>query len=151
MSAKTIVEKILSAHAGRDARAGDVVIAGIDVAMAGDASGPLTLDYFEKMGGTGVFDPARIVMVMDHYLPCPNQAVSKLQDRVRAFHRKGWCTLFDLGEGICHHLLPEKGYTKPGTIVVGADSHSITYGAFNCLGTGLGRRKPPAPWQLTPE
>ena len=138
MGNKTIIEKILTAHSGQDARAGDVVISTVDVAMAGDASGPLTLDYFEKMEGTGVFDPSKVVIVLDHYLPCPNQAVSKLQDRVRAFHRKGWCTLFDLGEGICHHVLPEKGYTKPGTVVVGADSHSITYGAFNCLGTGLG-------------
>ncbi len=138
MPGMTVVEKILSAHAGSPARAGDVVMADVDVAMAGDASGPLTLDYFEAMNGRSVFDPAKVVMVMDHYLPCPNEAVSRLHDRVRAFHAKGLCTLFELGEGICHHVLPERGYTKPGRVVVGADSHSITYGAFNCLGTGLG-------------
>lgn len=138
MAGMTIVEKILSEHAGHDARAGDVVISAIDVAMAVDASGPLTLDYFEQMGGKGVFDPAKVVMVLDHYLPCPNAAVALLQERVRDFHRKGLCTLYELGEGICHHVLPEKGYVKPGTVVVGADSHSITYGAFNCLGMGLG-------------
>lgn len=138
MAGMTIVEKILSEHAGHGARAGDVVISAIDVAMAVDASGPLTLDYFEQMGGKGVFDPAKVVMVLDHYLPCPNAAVALLQERVRDFHRKGFCTLYELGEGICHHVLPEKGYVKPGTVVAGADSHSITYGAFNCLGTGLG-------------
>jgi 3-isopropylmalate/(R)-2-methylmalate dehydratase large subunit len=134
----TIVEKILSAHAGGDARSGNVVTASIDYALALDSSGPLTLDYYEEMGGKSVFDPSRVLMVLDHYLPCPSQAMSRLQDRVRAFHKKGCCTLFELGEGICHHLLPEKGYTKPGRLIVGADSHTITHGAFNCLGTGLG-------------
>ena len=138
MSGMTVVEKIISAHAGGSARTGDVVTASIDYALALDASGPLTLDYFEEMEGQGVFDPSRVLMVLDHYLPCPSQAVSRLQDRVRAFHKKGFCTLFELGEGVCHHLLPEKGYTKPGRLIVGADSHTITYGAFNCLGAGLG-------------
>ncbi len=138
MTGRTVVEKIISAHANGPARSGDVVIASVDVAMALDASGPLTLDYYEQMGGTGVFDPAKVIMVMDHYSPCPNADVSRLQDKVRAFHRKGLCTLFELGEGICHHILPEQGYSKPGRIIVGADSHTITNGAFNCLGAGLG-------------
>jgi 3-isopropylmalate/(R)-2-methylmalate dehydratase large subunit len=90
------------------------------------------------MGGRSVFDPSRVLMVMDHYLPCPSVAMSHLQDRLRAFHKKGLCTLFEPGEGICHHLLPEKGYAQPGRLIVGADSHTITYGAFNCMGTGLG-------------
>jgi 3-isopropylmalate/(R)-2-methylmalate dehydratase large subunit len=115
-----------------------VVVARVDYALALDSSGPLTLDYFEEMWGRGVFDPARVLMVLDHYLPCPSQAMSGLQDRLRAFHKKGCCTLFELGEGICHRLLPEKGYAKPGRLIVGADSHTITLGAFNCLGTGLG-------------
>ncbi|GHV52844.1 3-isopropylmalate dehydratase large subunit [Deltaproteobacteria bacterium] len=138
MSGMTMIEKILSAHTGQRAAAGDIVVSPVDAALALDASGPLTLDYYEAMGGTGVFDPQKIIMVMDHYVPCANAAVSRLQDRVREFHRKGNCVLYDLGEGICHHIMPEKGHVKPGTVVVGADSHSITYGAFNCLGTGLG-------------
>jgi 3-isopropylmalate/(R)-2-methylmalate dehydratase large subunit len=138
MAGFTVVEKIISAHAGAPARRGDVVVATVDVAMALDASGPLTLDYFEQMGGTAVFDPAKVVMVMDHYTPCPSADMARLQDKVRAFHRQGMCTLFDLGEGICHHVLPERGYVKPGRIVVGADSHTISHGAFNCMGAGLG-------------
>ncbi len=138
MAGMTMVEQLLSAHSGQAARAGDVVVSTVDVALALDASGPLTLDYYEAMGGTAVFDPAKIVMVLDHYVPCSNAAVSRLQDRVRDFHRRGLCTLYELGEGICHHLLPEKGHARPGRVVVGADSHTTTHGAFNCLGTGLG-------------
>lgn len=113
-------------------------MASVDVVMATDGSGPLTLDFYEKMNGGGVFDPARVLMVLDHYVPCPNDKVARLHDRMRKFHRDGMCTLFELGEGICHQLLPEKGHVRPGALVIGGDSHSTTYGAFNCFGTGLG-------------
>jgi 3-isopropylmalate/(R)-2-methylmalate dehydratase large subunit len=138
VDAQTIAEKILSLHAGKAAYAGDVVMASVDVVMATDGSGPLTLDFFEKMEGKGVFDPARILMVLDHYVPCPNDKVARLHDRMRQFHKDGMCALFDLGEGICHQLLPERGYIRPGELVIGGDSHSTTYGALNCFGTGLG-------------
>jgi 3-isopropylmalate/(R)-2-methylmalate dehydratase large subunit len=136
--AQTIAEKILSSRAGKAVYAGDVAMASVDVVMATDGSGPLTLDFYEKMNGGGVFDPARVLMVLDHYVPCPNDKVARLHDRMRKFHRDGMCTLFELGEGICHQLLPEKGYIRPGALVIGGDSHSTTYGAFNSFGTGLG-------------
>jgi 3-isopropylmalate/(R)-2-methylmalate dehydratase large subunit len=138
MSGQTIVEKILSKHAGRDARAGETVIAKIDVAMATDGSGPLTLEFFKKMGGQRVFDPNKVLMVLDHYVPCPNDKVAALQDSMREFRDLGLCQLMELGEGICHQLLPEKGYVLPGGLIIGGDSHSTTYGAFNALGTGVG-------------
>jgi 3-isopropylmalate/(R)-2-methylmalate dehydratase large subunit len=136
--AQTIAEKILSSHASKAAHAGDVVMASVDVVMATDGSGPLALDFYEKMDGNGVFDVTRVLMVLDHYVPCPNDKVARLHDRMRRFHKDGMCTLFDLGEGICHQLLPEKGYIQPGALVIGGDSHSTTYGALNCFGTGLG-------------
>jgi 3-isopropylmalate/(R)-2-methylmalate dehydratase large subunit len=135
---QTIAEKILSSHAGKAVSAGEVVMAVVDVVMATDGSGPLTLDFYEKMEGRGVFDPERVLMVLDHYVPCPNDKVARLHDRMRKFQQDGMCPLFDLGEGICHQLLPEKGYIRPGALVIGGDSHSTTYGAFNCFGTGLG-------------
>lgn len=83
-------------------------------------------------------DPAQIIIVLDHYVPCPNDKVAHLHDTMRRFCSDTNCTLFHLGEGIGHQLLPEKGYIAPGTIVVGADSHAGTYGALNALGTGIG-------------
>jgi 3-isopropylmalate/(R)-2-methylmalate dehydratase large subunit len=135
---QTIAEKIFSAHADRPARAGESIVARVDAVMATDGSGPLALEFFQRMGGTRSFDGARILMVLDHYVPCPNDKVAALQDRMREFCRAGNGVLFELGEGICHQLLPERGYVRPGGLVIGGDSHSTTYGAFNALGIGVG-------------
>jgi len=138
MRGQTIAEKIFSQHAGKRVLAGDNIIATIDLAMATDGSGPLTLDFFRKMGGVKVFDPVKVVMVFDHYVPCPNDKVAAMQDDMRVFCHSGNGQLMELGEGICHQLLPEKGYVAPGALIIGGDSHSTTYGAFNALGTGVG-------------
>ncbi len=135
---QTVAEKIFSAHAGRPVYAGESVVARVDVVMATDGSGPLALDFFRKMGGTRTFDGTKVLMVLDHYVPCPNDKVAALQDQMREFARAGNAALFELGEGICHQLLPERGYVQPGSLVVGGDSHSTTYGAFNALGIGVG-------------
>lgn len=135
---QTIVEKIISSHCGYQVNAGSTVTASIDIAMANDGSGPLTIDIFNKMGKSKVWDPEKVFMVMDHYVPCPNDKVSRLHDMMREFCNNGNGQLFDLGEGICHQILPENGYIRPGQIAVGADSHSCTYGALNALGTGIG-------------
>jgi len=135
---KTIVEKIIGAHCGKPVAAGDTVVAPVDLAMATDGSGPLTIQLFREMGFSKVWDPEKVLMVLDHYVPCPNDKVAGLQDEMRSFCTEGNGVLFDLGEGICHQLLPEKGYIEPGSLVVGADSHSLTYGAFNAFGTGIG-------------
>ena len=135
---QTMAEKIFSSHCGRTVYAGETVIASIDLAMAMDGSGPLAIELFRQMKKNKLHDPAQLNMVLDHYVPCPNDKVSRLHDTMRRFCRHNNCTLFDLGEGIGHQLLPEKGYIRPGTIVVGADSHTGTYGALNALGTGIG-------------
>lgn len=138
MRGQTIVEKIFSSHTAGDVYAGDNIIAAIDIAMATDGSGPLTLELFKQMGGKTVFNPSKVIMVLDHYVPCPNDKVASLHDSMRAFAGQGCCRLLELGEGICHQLLPEKGLVRPGQLIVGGDSHSTTYGAFNAIGTGIG-------------
>lgn len=135
---QTIAEKIFSAHADRPVFAGESVVARVDAVMATDGSGPLALEFFQRMGGTRSFDGAKVLMVLDHYVPCPNDKVAALQDRMREFCRAGNGVLFELGEGICHQLLPERGHVRPGALVIGGDSHSTTYGAFNALGIGVG-------------
>jgi 3-isopropylmalate/(R)-2-methylmalate dehydratase large subunit len=135
---QTIAEKIISAHCGRRVYAGETVVAAVNLAMATDGSGPLAIELFNQMNQGGLQDPSRIIFVLDHYVPCPNDKVARLHDRMRRFCEDTGCTLFDLGEGIGHQLLPEKGYIAPGAMVVGADSHAGTYGALNALGTGIG-------------
>lgn len=135
---QTIAEKIFSAHADRPTYAGETIVARVDVVMATDGSGPLALEFFRRMGGTRTFDGTKVLMVLDHYVPCPNDKVAALQDQMREFARAGNAVLFELGEGVCHQLLPERGYVLPGSLVVGGDSHSTTYGAFGALGIGVG-------------
>ena len=135
---QSIAEKIISSHCGHAVYAGETVVASIDLAMATDGSGPLAIELFYKMKKDKFRDPAKIIMVLDHYVPCPNDKVARLHDTMRRFCRVTNCTLFDLGEGIGHQLLPENGSILPGTLVVGADSHAGTYGALNALGTGIG-------------
>ena len=89
LKGQTMIEKIFSTHAGRRVHAGDTVVATVDLAMATDGSGPLMLEYFVKMNGKTVFDPRRVLLVMDHYVPCPNDRVSRLHDSMRAFESRG--------------------------------------------------------------
>jgi len=138
VTAKTISEKILSIKSGVDARAGDLVICKVDYAMGTDGSVPMALDYFEQMGGTTVFDPDRIVFVMDHYNPVAGHKTAKLQDRMRVFASKHGISVHDVGSGISHQLMVESGRTRPGGLLVGADSHSVTGGALNAFATGIG-------------
>ncbi len=135
---KTISEKILSRASRRDARAGDVVICDVDAAMGTDASVPMALDYFDQMGGTRVFDPKRLVFVFDHYEPDPSASTYPLQARARDFAARHGVILYDCGEGVCHQLMVESGHTRPGGLLVGADSHSVTGGALNAFATGIG-------------
>src|SRR5581483_11729399 len=138
MPGKTISEKILSAKSGREARAGDLVICKVDYAMGTDGSVPMALDYFEQMGGTDVFDPNRIIFVMDHYIAKPGHSTEQLQNRMREFARKHGIFIHESGDGICHQLMIESGRTRPGGLLVGADSHSVTGGALNAFATGIG-------------
>jgi len=138
LSGKTISEKILAAKSGRDARAGDVVVCLVDGALGTDGSTPMALDYFAAMGGERVADPSRVVFALDHYAPAPSRHTAQLHQRMRDFAARHGILLWDVGEGIGHQLMVESGRAAPGLLVVGADSHSVTYGAVNCFGTGIG-------------
>jgi len=135
---KTIAEKILGRHAGHEVKPGDFVLAHADVMMGNDGSLPLVFEASRKIGEFTVRSPKRTVMVLDHYCPSPSREVSQLQDEIRNFAEKHDCVLYDCGEGICHRLLPEGGHVLPGMLVVGADSHTVTYGALNLFATGVG-------------
>ena len=138
MTGKTISEKILSVKSGTDARAGDVVVCTVDAAMGNDGSTPMALDYFEAMGGERVFDPKKIVFALDHYAPAPSQKTTQLHQRMRDFAEKHEIEVWEIGAGIGHQLMVESGRVAPGSLVVGADSHSVTYGALNAFATGIG-------------
>lgn len=134
----TIAEKILSIHCGREALAGEIVVAEIDFMMGQDGTSPLAIESFREMGGEKVFDPAKIAMVIDHSAPSPLEGISNLHSLMRSFAEEQGIRLYDVGQGVCHCLLPERGHVAPGDLVIGADSHTTTYGAVNAFSTGVG-------------
>ena len=138
MSARTISEKILSEKAGHTVRAGDVAICRVDHVLGTDASSPMAIDYFEKMGGTHLFDPSRVLFAFDHYSPPASAKTAAFHDRVRAFAGRHGAEVSDVGEGISFQLLAERGAALPGSLVIGADSHTVTAGALNLFATGVG-------------
>ncbi len=138
LSGKTIAEKIFSAHSGTDAHAGDIVIADVDFVMGQDGTSPLAIRALENMGVTEVFDPKKVAVVMDHSSPSPIEGVSALHTMMREFGKRTGATVYDVGEGVCHQLIPEKGHVVPGDLMVGCDSHTCTYGALNVFSTGVG-------------
>ncbi len=135
---KTISEKILSVHSGKDVYSGDIVIADIDYAMSQDGTTPLAIRAFEAMEAKGVWNPKKISFVIDHSAPSPNERVSQLHKMMREFSGEHGVNLYDIGCGVCHQLMPERGHVVPGDLVVGADSHTCTYGAINAFATGIG-------------
>lgn len=134
----TIAEKILGAHAGsRPVRAGDVVVAAVDFAMLHDARAANALRMVEKLGAARLPFAPRTAFVLDHYSPPPNPEAANIHRAMRAFADDHGAVLYDVGDGICHQVLPEGGHLTCGDLVVGTDTHSTTYGAFNALGTGV--------------
>lgn len=138
MRAMTIAEKILAEHSGKDAVPGEIVLCKIDAMMAHDANGPLTVRAFRNLGGTKVCDPAKIHIIFDHAAPAPNERIANLHKMLREFAAEQGVELLDGGEGVCHQLMIEKGYAKPGQLVVGTDSHTCTYGGVGAFATGIG-------------
>ncbi|MSR07576.1 MAG: homoaconitate hydratase family protein [Gemmatimonadetes bacterium] len=138
MVGRTVSEKILSAKAGRDARAGDVVVCRVDRVLGTDASGPMTIDYFERMGGDRVFDPTRVMFALDHYSPPSIPATRAFHERIRAFGQRFGVTVLEVGDGISHQVAVERGLVSSGDLVIGADSHTVTCGALNAFATGVG-------------
>lgn len=138
----TIAEKILGHHAGgKPAKAGEIVVAAVDFSMIHDARAGNALKMIEKLAG-GNPDFAlphvkRTALVLDHYSPPPTLEASNVHVAMRAFAEKHGSPLYDVGDGICHQVLPEGGHLTCGDLVVGTDTHSTTYGAFNAFGTGV--------------
>lgn len=135
----TITEKIFSRASGRDAKANDFVMADIDYAMAHDGTSILAVRSFRRMGVEKVWNPERIVIPFDHLAPANSDTTAALQKDIRGWiNEQGIRNFYDVGNGICHQVLPEHGFAMPGKLIVGADSHSCTYGAFGAFGTGVG-------------
>jgi 3-isopropylmalate/(R)-2-methylmalate dehydratase large subunit len=135
---KTISEKILSARSGRDARAGDIVVCRVDWVLGTDASSPMAIDYFTRMEGGKLFDPARVLFAMDHYSPPATARTAGFHAQMRAFARRHGAQLHEVGDGISFQILTEQGGALPGDLVIGADSHTVTCGALNLFATGVG-------------
>lgn len=134
-----ITEKILAKASGlKMVQPGEIIEVMVDLAMTHDGTSPPTIKTFQQIAEK-VWDPDKIVVVFDHNLPANNMASAEFQRITRNFAREqGIENIYTHGEGICHQVLPEKGYIKPGTVVVGADSHTCTYGAFGAFATGMG-------------
>ena len=137
----TIAEKILAAKAGKDSvKPGELIMARIDVALANDVTAPLAIKAFEDVGAEDVFDRERIALVPDHFTPNKDIKAAQQAKMVREFAYKYWIKwYFEVGRvGIEHALLPEQGIVVPGDLVIGADSHTCTYGALGAFATGVG-------------
>jgi len=137
----TITEKILAAHADRkEVRPGELIEARVDLVMCHDVTTPPAVAMLEERGMDRVFDPERIVVTPDHFVPNKDIRSAELAKRLRKWVRRhGIKHYYEVGRhGICHALLPEEGFVKPGMVVVGADSHTCTYGALGAFSTGIG-------------
>jgi 3-isopropylmalate/(R)-2-methylmalate dehydratase large subunit len=134
---KTLAEKILSLKSGCDARAGDIVIARVDLAFAQDTTGPLTVRQFQAGKFERLADPEKTALFFDHAAPSPNRELANDHQFMRQFARETGCLISDVGGGVCHQVVAES-LTKPGDVVVGADSHTVTAGALGAFATGMG-------------
>lgn len=133
----TISEKIISEHTGRDVKAGEIVVAKVDVAMVQDGTGPLAVEELKKLNMERVFDPENTILFIDHASPSPRKELSNAHNILREFSKKTGAYLSEVGEGVCHQRLVED-WASPGQIIVGADSHTCTSGALGAFATGMG-------------
>ena len=136
----TLAQKIVLAHTDADEVApGDIVMVRCDVVMTNDISGPMAFRAMEKMGAKRVFDPAKVVLVPDHFVPAKDTRSAELQKLLREWAVEQGVTYYEQGRGgIEHTLLVEEGWVVPGSVIAGGDSHTCTYGALGAFGTGLG-------------
>ena len=137
----TMTQKILAKHAGLDAvEAGQLIEARLDLVLGNDITTPVAITEFDKAGLTQVFDKDKIAIILDHYTPCKDIKAAQLCAQARAFAQRFDITHFyDVGQmGVEHALVPEKGLAAPGEAIIGADSHTCTYGALGAFSTGVG-------------
>jgi 3-isopropylmalate/(R)-2-methylmalate dehydratase large subunit len=133
---KTLSEKILGEKTGSDVKAGDIVIAPVDLAFVQDTTGPLTVRQFKEIG-RNLANRQKTVVFIDHAVPSPNKLLANDQQFLRDFATDNGCIIFEGGSGVCHQLVAEL-FAKPGAVIVGADSHSVTGGALGAFATGMG-------------
>ncbi|WNY24858.1 3-isopropylmalate dehydratase large subunit [Methanolapillus millepedarum] len=138
----TLSEKIFSKASGKTVKAGDFVTANIDCAMTHDITGPLAVKgFYEIMDGKDqkrVWDPKKIVILFDHQVPADSLNAAQNHILMRKFASEQGILNYDVFEGVCHQVMPEKGHVRPGDLIVGTDSHTCAYGAFGAFSTGLG-------------
>ena len=136
----TMSEKILANSSNNsNVEAGDIVIADIDIAMMHDLTGPLSIKAFSEIGKDCVWDSSKIVIPFDHQVPADSIDSAQNHILMRDFARKHNIEHFyDVNAGVCHQILPEKGHVVPGSVIVGADSHTCTHGALGAFATGIG-------------
>jgi homoaconitate hydratase family protein/3-isopropylmalate dehydratase, large subunit len=136
---KTIAEKIFSEKSKTDAVAGQIVIADVDYVMVNDVTGPIAFREYDKMGTDKMFKN-RMVLIPDHYVPNKDIASAEQAKEMRMFAEKhGISNYFEVGKGgVCHQLMIEEGFAAPGRLIIGADSHTCTYGGINAFSTGVG-------------
>ena len=134
---KTLAEKILSQKAKSEAISGSIVIARVDLVFVQDTTGPLTVRQFQTSGFARLANPTRSVLFIDHAAPSPNYELSNDHKLLRDFARQSGATISEVGEGVCHQIVAES-LAKPGDVIIGADSHTVTAGALGAFATGMG-------------
>jgi 3-isopropylmalate/(R)-2-methylmalate dehydratase large subunit len=136
----TMAEKILARAAGRRrVEPGEIIEVAVDLVMTTDITAPLSIAEFKKLGVERVFDPKKVVFVPDHFVPAKDIKAAEQSKIMREFALEQGAIYFEIGRaGIEHVVLPEHGLTRPGMVIIGADSHTCTYGAFNAFATGMG-------------
>lgn len=140
MSGQTLSEKIFSKASKKEVRAGEFVMAEIDVAMVHDITGPLAIKGFYEIAGQDakVWDPSKIVILFDHQVPADSLNAAENHIMLRKFAQEQGILNYDIYEGVCHQVMPEKGHALPGDLIVGSDSHTCTYGSLGAFSTGIG-------------
>jgi 3-isopropylmalate/(R)-2-methylmalate dehydratase large subunit len=138
----TITEKIFTKASNRNVRAGEFVMASIDCAMTHDITGPLAIQGFneimEDKQYPRVWDPEKIIILFDHQVPADSLNAAAAHIQMRQFAKEQGIINYDIYEGVCHQVMPEKGWVKPGDLIVGSDSHTCAYGALGAFSTGIG-------------
>jgi len=133
----TLAEKVLSRNLGTEVKPGDFAVFRVNLCLLQDGTGPLAVRQFRKIAFEKVFDPKAIVLFLDHAAPCPKSELANDHMLLRRFARETGCILCDVGDGICHQVISQY-HTKPGDILIGADSHTVTGGALAAFATGMG-------------
>jgi homoaconitate hydratase family protein len=135
-----ITEKILAKASRKNTvQPGEIVNANVDMIMVHDLTGPLAVEAFKKIRIEKVWNNQKVVVILDHQVPAESIKAAELHKTMRQFAKDQNLRIYDIGRGgVCHQVMPEQGHVVPGTVIVGADSHTCTYGAFGAFATGIG-------------